>query len=268
MSDAFNPVDGTRIRYTVVDPTDAAGDAPDLVLVHGSVLSSAIWRGFGYVKALRPRFRLIVPDLRGHGRSGKPHDPAAYSMKLMAGDLLAVLDAAEAGRPHYLGYSLGARAGLALAISAPERLRTLIPGGGSARPHAGEFDRLFFPGCTEVLEASGMEGFIKEWEARMGRPVDPATKTAFLANDGAAMAAYFRGAQDEPGIDEAVLAGIQVPTLVFVGSNDGARLADAHFLARTIPGAEVAVIPGPNHATTPAATRQVLEVVVPFLDRH
>ncbi|MHC3370011.1 alpha/beta fold hydrolase [Rhodococcus aetherivorans] len=96
--------------------SDAGAGSPSLLLAHGSALSSAIWRGFGYVRPLRERYRLILPDLRGHGRSDKPHVPDAYAMDLIVGDVLAVLDAAGTERVHYLGYSFGARVGLSLAV--------------------------------------------------------------------------------------------------------------------------------------------------------
>ena len=75
-----------------------AGAAPDpapapVVLVHGTALSQAIWRGFGWVRALSPERPVITLDLRGHGRSGTPHDPSAYAMDLMVADVVSVLDA-------------------------------------------------------------------------------------------------------------------------------------------------------------------------------
>ena len=105
MSHAINPVDGTRIAFSVID-SDAGAGSPSLLLAHGSALSSAIWRGFGYVRPLRERYRLILPDLRGHGRSDKPHVPDAYAMDLIVDDVLAVLDAPARqvrGRPRRFG---------------------------------------------------------------------------------------------------------------------------------------------------------------------
>ena len=72
MSETVNPIDGTPIAF------DERGEGPPLLLVHGSALSRSIWRGFGYLAALQDRYRVISIDLRGHGRSGKPHEPEAY----------------------------------------------------------------------------------------------------------------------------------------------------------------------------------------------
>ena len=93
MAEAFNAVDGVRISF------QESGAGPAIVLVHGSGLSRAVWRGLGYTKALEERFRVLTLDLRGHGRSDKPQHEAAYTMDLLVGDILAVLDAAGAGSP-------------------------------------------------------------------------------------------------------------------------------------------------------------------------
>lgn len=262
MQQAINPVDGVGIAYRVI------GDGPPLVLAHGTALSSAIWRAFGYVKALRDEFQLVLPDMRGHGRSDTPHDAASYAMDLVVGDILAVLDDLGHERAHYLGYSFGGRVGLSLAVTAPDRLRTLTVGGGSSRPQAGSFDKLFFPGCIDVLDHEGMTAFLDQWNAHRSWPLDPATRAAFDANDTRALVAYLRRSEEEPGVPDAALAALDVPTMLFVGSEDRPRFSDTQKLASLIPGSRLAVIPGFDHATTVAASPEVLAVVKPFLQEH
>lgn len=262
MQQAINPVDGVGIAYRVI------GDGPPLVLAHGTALSSAIWRAFGYVKALRDDYQLVLPDMRGHGRSDTPHEQASYAMDLVVGDILAVLDDLGHERAHYLGYSFGGRVGLALAVAAPERLRTLTVGGGSSRPQAGSFDKLFFPGCIDVLDREGMTAFLDAWNAHRTWPLDPATRAAFDANDPRALVAYLRRSEAEPGVPDAALEALGVPALLFVGSEDRPRLSDTKKLAELVPGSELAVIDGFDHATTVAASAEVLAVVRPFLEEH
>ncbi|MGO4203745.1 alpha/beta fold hydrolase [Rhodococcus sp. TAF43] len=262
MQQAVNPVDGVGIAYRVI------GDGPPLVLAHGTALSSAIWRAFGYVKALRDQYQLILPDMRGHGRSDTPYDADSYAMDLVVGDIVAVLGALGHDRAHYLGYSFGGRVGLSLAVSAPERLRTLTVGGGSSRPQAGSFDKLFFPGCIDVLDHEGMTAFLDRWNAYRPWPLDAATRAAFDANDTRALVAYLRRSETEPGVPDAALETLDLPTLLFVGSEDRPRLSDTKKLASLIPGSRLAVIPGFDHATTVAASPEVLAVVKPFLEEH
>ncbi len=256
---ATNPADGTRIAFQVV------GSGPPLLLVHGSLLTHTIWRTFGYVKALRPSRTLILVDMRGHGRSDKPHEIEAYTMDSIVGDLVAVLDAAGVPSADYWGYSYGARAGLTLAARAPERVTKLISGGGSHGPQKGAFDRLFFPGCADVLADRGMDGFIEEWNKHRLFPVDAATRAVFSANDSDAMAAYFRASDAEPGLSDADLRGLKIPSLFYVGSQDTTRLDDTASAAALVKNSELHTIRGFDHSTTPAASAEVLAVVEPFL---
>ncbi|MEO9096145.1 MAG: alpha/beta hydrolase [Microbacteriaceae bacterium] len=239
-----NPNDGTRIVYRDM------GSGVPIVMVHGSALSQVIWRGFGYVRDLAADHRVITLDLRGHGRSGKPQEASAYAMEFFVTDVLAVLDALAIERAHYLGYSLGGRIGFSLAARHPDRLRSLISAGGASRGEPGAFDRVFFPGCVEILETGSMTAFIHAWEAHSGAALDASTRSAFQANDARALAAYMREADRDPGVSERELAAIELPTLLLVGSDDDERVPAAeHALAR-MPNATMHVLPGATHGDT------------------
>ncbi|MGV8871675.1 MAG: alpha/beta fold hydrolase [Rhodococcus sp. (in: high G+C Gram-positive bacteria)] len=258
MEYASNADDGTQIAYTVV------GSGPPLLMVHGSFLTHTIWRTFGYVKALRGSRQLILIDSRGHGRSEKPHSPDAYAMGNIVGDLTAVLDAVGVETVDYLGYSFGARAGLALTAAAPERVRSLAVGGGSHGAQAGAFDRLFFPGCADVLAERGMDGFLEAWNSHRMFPVDAGTRAVFSANDAQAMSAYIRASDADPGLPDSALQNFTQPALFYVGSEDGTRLADTTAAAALVPNSQLHVIRGFDHATTMAATAEVLGALEPF----
>ncbi|TXG92489.1 alpha/beta fold hydrolase [Rhodococcus rhodnii] len=254
-----SPVDGVEIAY------EASGSGDPLVLLHGSALSRAIWRGLGYVRALRDTHRVVLVDLRGHGRSGKPTAPEAYAMGTVTADVAAVLDALDIARADVFGYSFGGRTALSLATEHPDRVRRLVLGGASSAAQAGSFDRLFFSGCVDVLERSGVEGFLDGWEERRGSEVDAATAAAFRANDAAALAAYMRRMDVEPGIADDALARVTAPTLVLVGSRDHERISDAEHPAATIPDARLTVVDGADHGTMLAHRDEVLDAVAPFL---
>ena len=256
MDTATNPLDGTRIAYRVFgarpddeDPRDPA-HAP-VVLVHGTALSQAVWRGSGWVRGLSPERPVITLDLRGHGRSGTPHEPAAYAMDLMVADVLAVLDATGVDAVHHVGYSLGARVGFSLAAAHPDRLLSTSSLGGSPRSGVGVFDRVFFPGCIEALEAGGMPGFLDAWERHSGHPVDAATRGAFLADDARALAAYMRESERDAGVPDAVVAGSAVPLLLLAGTRDPERLRAAHHVRALRPDAPLVELEGATHADTP-----------------
>lgn len=259
---ATNPADTVSVRYRTV------GDGPPVVMLHATALSQAMWRAFGYVAALRDSHRLVLMDFRGHGRSDKPHTSSAYAMELLVGDVLAVLDEEQIDRADVLGYSLGSRVALSMATSAPDRVRRLVLGGTSSRVQAGAFDALFFPGCAAVLADDGMDAFIARWEQQRGTPVDPATRMAFSVNDATALAAYMRELDQDTGVPDAALAAIPHPTLAFVGADDDTRLADTTHVVETIRDSRMVIIPGRDHATTPAASEEILAEVAPFLSEN
>jgi pimeloyl-ACP methyl ester carboxylesterase len=92
---------GVRLHFT------DEGSGPPVVLLHGFAVNADLnWRLPGVTQALTPEFRVISLDLRGHGLSGKPHEPEQYG-RLMADDVIALLDHLGIEKAHVVGYSLG-----------------------------------------------------------------------------------------------------------------------------------------------------------------
>lgn len=254
-----NPNDGVELAW------DAVGEGPPLLLVHGSALSKAIWRGFGYTRAFRDHHRVITMDLRGHGRSGKPARAASYTMDKLTADVLAVLDAAGAQAVHYGGYSVGARLGFALAAAAPERLRSLTSLGGSYKIEPGSIGALFFPAYDAALASGGMPAFVAGWEAHTGRALDGQTRAAFLANDAPALRAYFAQTEADRAVSEEALAAMDVPALLMAGTRDPGREEDSRRAAELMPRARFVALEGRNHGTTLIPAEPVLAHWLPFL---
>jgi pimeloyl-ACP methyl ester carboxylesterase len=112
-------VEGVGIAYEVT------GDGSPVVLLHGFPDSGRLWRH--QVPALvEAGFKVIVPDLRGYGESDKPAEMQAYTMDLLVGDVLAVLDDAGAERAHVVGHDWGAGVAWATALVAAERVERLV----------------------------------------------------------------------------------------------------------------------------------------------
>ena len=108
-------VDGVGIEYEVT------GQGRPVVLLHGFPDSGRLWRY--QVPALAGAgFRVIVPDLRGYGRSDKPQPVEAYSIAFLAADVLAVLADLEIDRAHVVGHDWGAALAWGLAAFAPDRV--------------------------------------------------------------------------------------------------------------------------------------------------
>ena len=256
-----SPVDGIDLRY------DVSGEGPPLVLLHGSVLSRAIWRGLGYLAPLGEQHTVVRVDLRGHGRSGTPHEASAYTQQAFTADLLAVLDAEGIGSASLLGYSLGARIALTAALEHPERVERLVSLGGSAAPQQGSVDSVFFPGVIDAVAEKGMEAFCAgqglgpEVTARRAR----ATRTAFLAADHRAIAALLAATDATPGVPDEVLEACEVPALWMAGTEDHPRFEESRRAAALMPEAEFVPLLGRDHGGTLFPAQDVLDRVLPFL---
>lgn len=233
--------DGTPVAFTVV------GSGPAVLLAHGTGLSEVVWRGLGYTAALEG-FRVVGVDLRGHGRSGKPHRPRDYALATQADDLVAVLDAVDAPRAHVVGYSLGACIGFHLASRRPERVSAFVSLGGRFGALAGGADAIFSPDAVATLRTQGIDGFLNAWAAYRGAPVDSGTALAFSQNDPLALAALLGSLEGEPGLAPEHLAAITAPTLLLTGDRDAVGMRDAHEAERALPRATTTVVAGTDHA--------------------
>ena len=112
-------VDGVGIEY------EAVGEGRPVVLLHGFPDSGRLWRH--QVPALAGAgFRVVVPDLRGYGRSDKPEQVDAYSMMLLAGDVMAMMSDAGVDRAHVVGHDWGAGLAWAMASLAPGSVDHLV----------------------------------------------------------------------------------------------------------------------------------------------
>lgn len=116
--------DGVRIAY------DVTGEGKPIVLVHGFASSrEQNWRSTGWIDRLAAAgFRVVSFDCRGHGKSDKPHEPAAYGGH-MIDDIIAVMDAAQAPVADVMGYSMGGMLTIRLLMQYPERVRRAVVGG-------------------------------------------------------------------------------------------------------------------------------------------
>src|SRR5665213_136063 len=110
--------DGVDLYYEV------HGEGPALLLSHGYSATSQMWRG--QVEALSRSHTLILWDMRGHGRSDSPDDPATYGEVATVADMAALLDEAGAERAIVGGLSLGGNMSLAFHLAHPERVRALL----------------------------------------------------------------------------------------------------------------------------------------------
>lgn len=246
---------GVWIHYSV------EGDGPPVVLGHGITDSSDFWYERGYVEALKPKYRLVLIDFRGHGKSDKPHDPPSYATAKFASDIVAVLDDLGMKTAAYWGYSMGGRIGFALARHALERASCFVIGGAPASTVSATGGEPGNEGPLMTAFRSGRpEEVLKVW----GEGVIPALRERVLANDMAAMMACQQGWWlNTKGFTD-VLRTIAVPALLYDGSADPMH-DPARQAASEIPCAQFVSLPGLTHIQALWRSDLVLPHVEPFL---
>ena len=226
--------DGVDLYYEV------HGDGPPLLLTHGYSATSQMWRG--QVEPFSKHHKLIIWDMRGHGRSDYPDELAAYSEAHTVADMAALLDAVGAERAVVGGLSLGGYMSLAFHLAHSERVEALLivdtgPGYRKDEPREG-----WNQTALRTAERYETEGL-----ARLdGGSVEMRTSTHRNA-DGLAKAARGMLTQRDAGVINS-LPDIAVPSLVVVGANDTPFLAASDYMAAKIPGARKLVIPDAGHA--------------------
>ena len=217
-----------------------AGDG--IVLVHGFAASAREnWERSGWIPMLlRAGRRVVTLDLQGHGGSGKPHDPAAYSMAHFAEAVLAVTEHLALKKPDLVGFSLGARVVLDLLARRPDRyLLGVLCGVGDALLQAR--DARAQGGLIEAFEAASVE----DLPVGLGRQFRQFAEAQ--GQDLAALAACARALDAAPPVwTPESLWSIPNEILVIAGSGD--ELAgSAAGLARRLANARGKQVPGCGH---------------------
>jgi len=241
----FESFDGTEIFYS------AEGDGSGVLLIHGSFTDSERnWVVRGIAARLQTGgHQVVMMDCRGHGRSAKPHDPAAYAGDAMARDAQSLLDHLGLKAVHVVGYSMGSRVAARLA-SLDERVRSLVLGGCGDADAGGAMAA----GVAGILEAEEPDEL--DPTARMMR----AQLDSFGA-DRLAMAALCRAYS--LGEERLQVSGIRVPTLFLSGLDDHIP-GEVEPLVDALPGSRWARIPG-DHYTAPDDPG-FLSAIVEFVD--
>jgi 2-succinyl-6-hydroxy-2,4-cyclohexadiene-1-carboxylate synthase len=237
---------------------ELGGDGPPLVLLHGFTGSSESWREVA--PRLATDWRTIGIDLPGHGRAESPPDPAAYRVEPTIEALLAALDGLGlADRPHLLGYSMGGRVALHLALAAPERLATLTlesASPGILDPVERDARVQSDAALADMLEREGIEPFVERWErvplfaSQAGLP-DAARarlRAGRLGQRALGLANSLRGfGAGLPAPLQPRLSELTLPTLLLVGALDAKYCQIGREMVAALPDASLVVVPDAGH---------------------
>ena len=245
----------TTERFASFDGAELAvhrlGQGEPVVLLHGLFSDADTnWIRFGHAQKLADAgFEAVMPDLRAHGQSAKPHEPAAYPHDVLVRDVRALVAHLGLAEYHLGGFSLGARTAVRCVLSglAPRRL---------------------------VIAGMGLEG-LAGWDRRAEFFIDAIDRFDAVRNgDPAFMAVSFMKTQKVDrvaarlllqsieDIDAGELASVTMPTLVVCGDKDRDN-GSPHALAEALPDARVEEVPGTHMSSV--TQPQMGEAIARFL---
>lgn len=238
--------DGTQIAYVI----EGRRDAEPLLMIHGLGADTRGW--IMQKRTLASRFRLIMVDNRGVGRSGRP--PGPYSIEVMAEDAMAVLDHAGYGSAHVMGASMGGIIAQGVAVLHPNRVRSLVLACTAARHFEWRIDLL--TDWAHEAEAYGMGHFVRNnirWMVgpRSLKRLWPAMAVLGPLAFNVPVESFVAQIEGIVDMDDALrteLVNVDIPTLVTVGSQDVLTTqGDSEEIASLIPNAKLVVVRGGAH---------------------
>ncbi|MHB1921447.1 MAG: alpha/beta fold hydrolase [Chitinophagaceae bacterium] len=226
----FHSFDGTRIYY------EDRGSGYPVLLIHGFIVDGQSWKGTKlYQDLLQSGYRVIIPDLRGNGRSDHPHDQKAYSHDAEARDLMALITRLHLKKYMAVGYSRGSII-LARLLVRDKRLQAAVLGGMGA-----DFTQENWPRRIQFYHAlsgqpeKGLEGMVQ-----------------YIQKKGLDQKALALEQKEQPSTSARELGKITIPVLVICGDHDEENGSPVR-LSRMIPGSKLVRVPGIHNTTSGSA---------------
>lgn len=251
---------------------DDVGSGPVVVLLHGFPLDRTLWTPL--VDALRSTHRLIVPDLRGHGRSGLPEDGTS-SIDGMAHDVLETLNALDIREPVVVGgLSMGGYVALSLALHHPDRLSALMLFDTRSDPDTPEIAQRREVLAEAVEGAGSIEPVIAAMLPQLFSPITRAQhpdrieriREVMAAQTPRHVAATLRGLAVRPGRTEE-LPSLAVPTLFLFGRDDEITPPSVgRAMAKRVAGSTFVEVPDAGHLAPIENPEAVRSAVHHFLN--
>ena len=258
-------LDGLNLNYT-----DTGGDGSPVLLLHAFPFSSNMWEP--QIESLSDRFRFIAPDLQGFGGSDAPEDEGTFSMDAFADQAVAVLAAAGVEKAAVVGLSMGGYISFALWRKHSDRVAAFVladtkaeadpPEGVEKRTTQQQLVR--DQGTAPLID--GLAGALLSEPTREKKPdVVEKVKGLMAENPPAGFIGALEAMKKRPDSSDD-LSGINVPTLVIVGENDGITPPDAaRKIHEHVGGSRLVVIPEAGHLSNLEAPEAFNGAVAEFL---
>ncbi len=235
--------DGTKIYYEV------RGEGKPVLLVHGFIVNSNSWKGTAlYNDLLNEGYKVILLDMRGNGKSGKPHDTAAYANDAESKDIIALINLLKINKYSVVGYSRGSIITARLLVL-DKRIQDAVMGGMGA-----DFTNPLWPRR------------IMFYHALMGDSV-PELKGAvdYVKQQGFDQLALAYLQKEQPSTSKEELSKIIQPVLVISGDKDSDDGSPKE-LAKLLPNSSLSTISGSHNQTV--ATEEFSKEVINFLKKN
>jgi len=265
MMQYFSASDGIRLAYRVDDFTDPWREPEWLLLLHSAMGSAR--RFYSWIPGLARRYRVVTPDLRGHGHSQIPPADLPFSLDRLTRDAIELMDHLDIRQAHVVGNSAGGYVAQRLALGQKSRVRTLSLFGalaGLKHSHA----LTWIP----QIQQKGLRPFLAETiHERMPKGVDPALQEWFLAQPGSNDRAFVGRFVTEmcPHDWRPERPGISCPTMIVAPGAEPIGSHDAYVkMAEAIPDAVVVTYEGMPHNICDTLPERCVGDVLDFLARR
>jgi pimeloyl-ACP methyl ester carboxylesterase len=245
---SFTTSDGVKLHYV------EEGKGPAVILIHGYTGDAdGNWVKNGIFGELAKNHRVIAVDMRGHGKSDKPHDPAMYAGDRMPSDVLELMDSLKIRKAHIAGYSMGGGITGQLMARAPDRFLSASFGGSGVR----EAD-----GAAQAAAAAQDKKCVDPKEAAAS-----AHLRASPTRDSEALEAVQKGRTAKPSTAPPIdLRTISFPVQAVNGECDS-PMAKTVRMKRELKRFDNVVLPGDSHLTA-VGDPLYRESLVKFINAH
>jgi len=250
-SSGYADVNGLHLYYEQHGETGSP-----LVLLHGGVLSIDL-NFTALIPRLAPRHRVVAVEMQGHGRTADID--RTVSPATSASDVVALLDHLGIDRTHVLGHSMGGAVALELAVSHPDRVRSVVPISITVRPegmHADFSDPEAMATSTRMPTAADMAAMRSTYERLSPHPEH---FDEFLA-------ALSASQEDLRGWTDEQLATVTAPVLYVIGDHDFTTVEHAGFMLEKTRGSQLLVLPGTTHMQATERVELLDPALAAFLD--
>jgi pimeloyl-ACP methyl ester carboxylesterase len=224
----FRSRDGLELAYREM------GTGRPLVLIHGYFSTAMVnWVRYGHAAQIAARgYRVVMPDLRGHGDSAKPHDAVFYPPDVLTDDGLALIEHLELTDYDLGGYSLGARTTVRMLARGAAPRRAIVSG----------------MGLEGIVHTGGRGSHFRNILTNLGKHKPGSAEwmaEAFMKTVGGDPVALLNVLNTFVDTPRAALTRMETPTLVLTGAEDDDN-GSAEALAAALPKGHYEVVPG-NH---------------------